>query len=517
MVVKSILDGARHRFRVAAAEVGYHDQWQRAELGFAVVAGTPRHADRGHRRGRPLRVVAPGDRGAVDRAAVVGVSRGRRSPRPALVRQVPRTARLNELLREVVAEELERIDDERLELVSDHRDRRRRRPEPGHRLLRLAGRRGRRRRGARGARRAPPVRLQAAIGRQIHARKTPVLEFRPDDVIRSAERIERDPAPTDHRRVERRAAPSRRRPPTVHGLCVVDKPAGMTSHDVVAKCRAACCGTPQSATPARSTPTPPACCCSASASVTRLLRFLTALAQDATRARSCSASRRRRSTPPATSTAATTWPASRSTTSAARVAAHLTGPIEQVPPMVSAVKVGGRRLHELARRGHRGRAGAPAGHRAPLRRGADRRPARSTASTSTCSSGTYVRSLAADLGHAARRRRPPARPAPHGHRVASPRPRPARSTPSSCCRRRRRRATRVGHGRRGHGGPRSRHGGAARPSAGRRRAVGRARRPTATLLAVYEPHGDGDGPSRPSCSPGRLGRAWRAVASRPCR
>jgi uncharacterized protein YlxP (DUF503 family) len=44
MVVKSILEGAQHRFRVAAAEVGYHDQWQRAELGFAVVAGTARHA-----------------------------------------------------------------------------------------------------------------------------------------------------------------------------------------------------------------------------------------------------------------------------------------------------------------------------------------------------------------------------------------------------------------------------------------------------------------------------------------
>ncbi|NIR41692.1 MAG: tRNA pseudouridine(55) synthase TruB, partial [Actinobacteria bacterium] len=32
-------------------------------------------------------------------------------------------------------------------------------------------------------------------------------------------------------------------------------------------------------------------------------------------------------------------------------AAALTGDIEQIPPMVSAVKVGGRRLHELAREG----------------------------------------------------------------------------------------------------------------------------------------------------------------------
>ena len=34
------------------------------------------------------------------------------------------------------------------------------------------------------------VRLQAAVGRQLHARKTPLLEFRPDDVLRSAERID---------------------------------------------------------------------------------------------------------------------------------------------------------------------------------------------------------------------------------------------------------------------------------------------------------------------------------------
>ena len=34
------------------------------------------------------------------------------------------------------------------------------------------------------------VRLQSAVGRQLHARKTPILEFRPDDVLRSAERID---------------------------------------------------------------------------------------------------------------------------------------------------------------------------------------------------------------------------------------------------------------------------------------------------------------------------------------
>jgi uncharacterized protein YlxP (DUF503 family) len=44
MVVKSILDGSRQRFRVAAAEVGFHEQRQRAELGFAMVASSERHA-----------------------------------------------------------------------------------------------------------------------------------------------------------------------------------------------------------------------------------------------------------------------------------------------------------------------------------------------------------------------------------------------------------------------------------------------------------------------------------------
>ena len=113
-------------------------------------------------------------------------------------RQAPRTARLNELLREVVAEELSRIDDERLELVSittidvdadlnraivyfDSLS-----GEAGDATVREALGEHRRR-------------LQAAIGAQIHARKTPVLQFQPDDVIRSAERIEeilrRNPPP----------------------------------------------------------------------------------------------------------------------------------------------------------------------------------------------------------------------------------------------------------------------------------------------------------------------------------
>jgi tRNA pseudouridine55 synthase len=75
------------------------------------------------------------------------------------------------------------------------------------------------------------------------------------------------------------------------------------------------------------------------------------------------------------------------------------GEIEQLPPMVSAVKVGGRRLHELARRGEEV-------ERAPRRVRVDRidveafeaGPYPAATVLVECSSGTYVRSLAADLG-----------------------------------------------------------------------------------------------------------------------
>jgi uncharacterized protein len=44
-VLRSILDGARRRYGVAAAEVDGQDTWQRAVLGFAAVGGTPSHVE----------------------------------------------------------------------------------------------------------------------------------------------------------------------------------------------------------------------------------------------------------------------------------------------------------------------------------------------------------------------------------------------------------------------------------------------------------------------------------------
>jgi tRNA pseudouridine55 synthase len=77
------------------------------------------------------------------------------------------------------------------------------------------------------------------------------------------------------------------------------------------------------------------------------------------------------------------------------------GEIDQTPPMVSAIKVGGRKLYELARKGEEI-------ERAPRRVRIDSievddltpGPYPEATMTVTCSSGTYIRSLAADLGTA---------------------------------------------------------------------------------------------------------------------
>ena len=44
-VVKHVVETAKSRFGVAAAEVGYLEKWQHSELGFAAVAGSPGHVE----------------------------------------------------------------------------------------------------------------------------------------------------------------------------------------------------------------------------------------------------------------------------------------------------------------------------------------------------------------------------------------------------------------------------------------------------------------------------------------
>lgn len=42
--VKPVVEGLRHRFSLSVAETAFHDKWQRAELGVAVVSATASHA-----------------------------------------------------------------------------------------------------------------------------------------------------------------------------------------------------------------------------------------------------------------------------------------------------------------------------------------------------------------------------------------------------------------------------------------------------------------------------------------
>jgi ribosome-binding factor A len=102
-------------------------------------------------------------------------------------RQYPRTARLNELCQQIIAEEVERIDDERLELVTItfvrvDRDM--------SRALVLFTSLGEAEDEAKAALEAQRVRLQAAIGRQASMRRTPELRFQVDEVMETGNRIE---------------------------------------------------------------------------------------------------------------------------------------------------------------------------------------------------------------------------------------------------------------------------------------------------------------------------------------
>lgn len=105
-------------------------------------------------------------------------------------RAYPRSARLGETVREVLAEELVKIDDERLAFVTVTRievD-----PEMNRAIVfydSLAGEEGDQ--AILEAFSDHRIRLQGSIGKQVRAKKTPILTFRPDEVIRSAERIER--------------------------------------------------------------------------------------------------------------------------------------------------------------------------------------------------------------------------------------------------------------------------------------------------------------------------------------
>lgn len=180
------------------------------------------------------------------------------------------------------------------------------------------------------------------------------------------------------------------------GLVVVDKEPGWTSHDVVAKLRGRF---RQKRVGHSGTLDPDAAgvLLVGLGRVTRLLRYLTDLPKTYTGEVVLGTAT---TTLDASGDVTGAWDMSTVTLDAARrAAAELTGEILQVPPMVSAVKVGGRRLHELARAGIEvERQARPVTvHRFEIAATAD--PAVYGVEVE-CSSGTYIRTLAADLGTA---------------------------------------------------------------------------------------------------------------------
>jgi tRNA pseudouridine55 synthase len=184
---------------------------------------------------------------------------------------------------------------------------------------------------------------------------------------------------------------------SVSGLVVVDKEAGWTSHDVVARCRRIF-GQRRVGHAGTLDPDATGVLLVGLGRATRLMRFLTALPKTYTTDIVLGTAT---STLDASGDVVATYDMSHVTPEAVRAAAaDLTGEIEQVPPMVSAVKVGGRRLHELARQGVE--VERPARTVTVWRFATAPDPERPGVYRAevVCSSGTYVRVLAHDLGRA---------------------------------------------------------------------------------------------------------------------
>jgi tRNA pseudouridine55 synthase len=192
------------------------------------------------------------------------------------------------------------------------------------------------------------------------------------------------------------------RHPPVDGLVVVDKPAGWTSHDVVARCRRIF-GQGKVGHAGTLDPDATGVLLVGLGRMTRLLRFLTDWPKSYCGEVVLGVAT---STLDASGQVTGRWDMGQVPfTEAQKAARQLTGVIAQVPPMVSAVKVGGRRLHELARHGVavERQARTVTVSRLRLAPIADAEPDPHGGGPVLlmevdCSSGTYVRSLAADLG-----------------------------------------------------------------------------------------------------------------------
>jgi len=188
---------------------------------------------------------------------------------------------------------------------------------------------------------------------------------------------------------------ARRKPATIHGIAVVDKPPGVTSHDVVGMLRRRF-GERRVGHAGTLDPDATGVLVVAVGKATRLLRFVEKTRKGYTGEVVLGTST---STLDSAGDVLALFDMSAVTLDDARRAVHehLMGDIEQIPPMVSAIRVDGKRLHELAREGIEiERMPRPVtihrfdvtGWVAPGVLSID----------VECSAGTYIRTLADDLG-----------------------------------------------------------------------------------------------------------------------
>ena len=181
------------------------------------------------------------------------------------------------------------------------------------------------------------------------------------------------------------------------GLVIVDKPGGLTSHDVVARIRRLA-GTRRVGHAGTLDPMATGVLVVGVEKATRLLGYLT-LTQKQYEA----TIRLGQSTSTDDAEGEVTFTASADRVSAetiSKAVAELTGEIQQVPPAVSAIKVDGQRAYKLTRAG-----AAPELKPRPVTvyefAVTGVRPAGDLLdvdATVRCSSGTYIRALARDLG-----------------------------------------------------------------------------------------------------------------------
>ena len=190
---------------------------------------------------------------------------------------------------------------------------------------------------------------------------------------------------------------AKRRPPTVHGLVLLDKPAGMTSHDAVYRLRRHL-GEKRIGHAGTLDPDATGLLVVGVGNATRVIRFMSGMDKTYT----CeivfgSETNTLDDSGEVTATHEMTLPPLDEVQRL--VDERFVGDIMQVPPMVSALKVDGVRLHSLAREGIE----------------IEREPRPITvfefevgptddplvlSARVRCGGGTYIRSLGADLGHA---------------------------------------------------------------------------------------------------------------------